>query len=487
MILSSLAIWLALQAASAPTPGSAAHTWWQAHQSAILQQFTDFLSIPNVATDKANIGRNADWIADQLKQRGVSARLLTSPDAPPVVYGELATPGARQTVVIYAHYDGQPVEPAKWTRKDPFKPYLAGEASDPGHARIYGRSASDDKGVIIAQLAALDALKAAGLRPKSNLKFFYEGEEEQGSPHMEAILSRYRDLLGGDLWVFCDGPVHQSGRQQIVFGARGVTGFEVTLYGPRRELHSGHYGNWAPNPAMELAQLLAGMKDANGHVTIQGFYDGIEPLGDVEKRAIASAPNIDGMLKQEMGIGWTEGNGARLDELLQLPSLNIRGLLSSSVGATARNVIPSEATASIDIRLVKGLDAVKQVQKVVDHIRKQGYFVMDNPPDDEAHRQHDRIAYVNRKETGYNAQRTPMDLPISRQLVEAVRAARGEVVLLPTSGGSLPLIVFEKVLKAPVIVAPIANYDNNQHSHDENLRLQNLWDGIETMAAILAM
>ena len=255
MIFFSLAFWLALQAA--PTPGSAGHTWWQSHQSAILQQFTELLSIPNLATDKANIGRNADWIAAQFKQRGVTARLLTSPDAPPVVYGELNTPGARQTVVIYAHYDGQPVEPAKWTRKDPFKPYIVGETSDPGHARIYARSASDDKGVIIAQLAALDALKAASIPLKSNIKFFYEGEEEQGSPHMEAILTRYRDLLVGDLWVFCDGPVHQSGRQQIVFGARGVTGFEVTLYGPRRELHSGHYGNWAPNPAMELAQLLA--------------------------------------------------------------------------------------------------------------------------------------------------------------------------------------------------------------------------------------
>src|SRR5579871_373293 len=485
MTFFSLAFWIALQ--TAITPGAAGHTWRLAHSSAILEQFTEFLSIPNVATDKANIARNADWIAGQLKSHGVNVRLLESPGAPPVVYGELSTPGARQTLVIYAHYDGQPVELAKWTRQAPFKPYITGDVSDPAHARIYARSASDDKGVIIAQLAALDALKSAGIALKSNLKFFYEGEEEQGSPHMEAILERYRDILSGDLWVFCDGPVHQSGRQQIVFGARGVTVFEITLYGPRRELHSGHYGNWAPNPAMELAQLLASMKDPNGHVTIDGFYDGITPLGDVEKRAIAAAPNIDATLKQEMGFGWSEGNGARLDELLQLPSLNVRGLLSSSVGATARNVIPSEATASIDIRLVKGLDAATQVDRVIAHIRKQGYFVSDRPPDDEMRRAHERIAYVNRKETGYNAQRTPMDLPIARQLIAAVQAARGEVVLLPTSGGSLPLIVFEKVLKAPVIVVPIANYDNNQHSHDENLRLQNLWDGIETMAAVFAM
>src|SRR5579871_3999492 len=319
MTFFSLAFWIALQ--TAITPGAAGHTWRLAHSSAILEQFTEFLSIPNVATDKANIARNADWIAGQLKSHGVNVRLLESPGAPPVVYGELSTPGARQTLVIYAHYDGQPVELAKWTRQAPFKPYITGDVSDPAHARIYARSASDDKGVIIAQLAALE---------------------------------RYRDILSGDLWVFCDGPVHQSGRQQIVFGARGVTGFEITLYGPRRELHSGHYGNWAPNPAMELAQLLASMKDPNGHVTIDGFYDGITPLGDVEKRAIAAAPNIDATLKQEMGFGWSEGNGARLDELLQLPSLNVRGLLSSSVGATARNVIPSEATASIDIRLVKG-------------------------------------------------------------------------------------------------------------------------------------
>jgi acetylornithine deacetylase/succinyl-diaminopimelate desuccinylase-like protein len=454
--------------------------WTQAHEPAILQQFVEFLSIPNVAADKAGLGRTANWIVAQLKQRGVATRLLEEPGVPPVVYGEIMTPGAKQTIVLYAHYDGQPVEPAKWVGGDPFKPRVV-------DGMIYARSASDDKGAIMAMLAALDAMRAAGAYPKSNLKFFFEGEEEAGSPHVERVLANNKDLLAADLWIFCDGPVHQSGRQLILYGARGVIDFQVTVYGPRRELHSGHYGNWAPNPAMMLAQLLATMKDSDGRVLIPGFYDGVEPLGELEKKAIAAIPNVDGRIRDELALGRTDGHGARLDELLQLPSLNIRGILSGSVGELSRNVIPSEATVSMDIRLVKGLDGQKQVAKVIDYIAKQGYFVTTTAPDEATRRAHERVAYVQVGSGGYNALRTPMDLPICRQLVVALEAARGPVVQQPTSGGSVPMIVFDRVLHKPIVSVPIANYDNNQHSANENIRLQNLWDGIETMAAIFLL
>lgn len=461
-------------------------TWRVAHEQAVLQQFVEFLAIPNVASDKANIGRNAQWIVAQLKQRGVATQLLEEPGIPPVVYGEIATPGAKQTLVLYAHYDGQPVEPAKWVGGDPFKPRLEGA---PGDAKglIYARSASDDKGAIMAMLAALDAMKASGMHPKSNLKFFFEGEEEAGSPHVERVLEHNKDLLAADLWIFCDGPVHQSGRQLILYGARGVIDFQITVYGPRRELHSGHYGNWAPNPAMMLAQLLATMKDNDGRVAVPGFYDGVEPLGDLEKKAIGAIPNVDGKIRDELALGRTDGRGSRLDELLQLPSLNIRGLQSGSVGELSRNVVPSEATVSMDIRLVKGLDGQAQVAKVVEHIKRQGYFVVTSLPDEATRRAHERVAYIKIGEGGYNALRTPMDLPICRQLVAALEAARGPVVQQPTSGGSVPMIVFDRVLHRPIVSVPIANYDNNQHSANENIRLQNLWDGIETMAAIFSL
>ena len=194
---------------------------------------------------------------------------------------------------------------------------------------------------IIAIAAALDALHASGMAMQSNIKFVFEGEEEAGSPHLASILAKYKDLLASDVWLICDGPVHQSRRQQIVFGARGITTLDITIYGSKRELHSGHYGNWAPNPAMMLARLLASMKDDDGRVTIDHFYDGIEPLSEIERRAVAEAPDVDRDLMRELWLGHTEGGGKKLVELLNLPSLNIRGMSAARTGAQASNVIPA--------------------------------------------------------------------------------------------------------------------------------------------------
>src|SRR5580704_17824083 len=245
---------------AAQTPKEAADQWRAAHEEQILQEFTALLSIPNVASDKTDIQRNADVLTTLLEKRHVAAKQLTASGANPVVYGEIKTPGAKHTIVFYAHYDGQPVNPDDWESRAPFTPMTKMVKGEP---RIYARSASDDKAAIVAQLTALDALQAAHIPVKANVRFVWEGEEEAGSTNLGAVLEKYRDELGGDVGLICDGPVDQSGRQTVVFGARGVTHLAITLYGPKRELHSGHYGNWAPNPAMMLAQLLGGMEDTN--------------------------------------------------------------------------------------------------------------------------------------------------------------------------------------------------------------------------------
>jgi acetylornithine deacetylase/succinyl-diaminopimelate desuccinylase-like protein len=499
--LSSLIVLTAtMQAVAQPPSVTAARAYRRANEQKIIAQFSELLSIPNVASDAANIRGNAALIVRMLGQRGVKTRLLEAAGAPPVVYGEIVTPGATRTLVFYAHYDGQPVEPEKWRSGAPFQPVLYSAALEAGGRkitpqpgqpldpewRLYARSSSDDKAPIMALAAALDALKAGGVALTSNIKVFFEGEEEAGSPHLSEIVEKYGELLNGDAWIICDGPVDQSRRQQLFFGVRGVAGLDITVYGPRRELHSGHYGNWAPNPAMMLARLLASMKDDDGRVLIEGFYDGVEPLGEAEKRALAEAPDNDAMLRRELGLARTEGGGKKLIELINLPSLNVRGVESASVGATGRNVIPSSATASIDIRLVKGIDHRRAVDLVVEHVRRQGYHVIEGEPDEAARLAHPKLARVVRR-GGYNAARTPMDLAISRAVIRAVEEARGSVVKMPTLGGSVPLYVFTDILKAPVIGVPIANHDNNQHSADENIRLQNLWDGIEVMAALLTM
>jgi acetylornithine deacetylase/succinyl-diaminopimelate desuccinylase-like protein len=225
----------------------------------------------------------------------------------------------------------------------------------------------------MAILTAFDALKASGLKPTVNVKFFFEGEEEAGSPHLGEILDLHKDMLQADAWIICDGPVHQSGRKQVVFGVRGDVNVDVTVYGATRPLHSGHYGNWAPNPAMTLARLLATMKDENGHVKIDGWYDGVEPLAEAERRAISESPAYDDQLRTALGLAKTEGKGKSLLELINEPSLNINGMSSGDVGSLARNVIPTTATAVLDLRLVKGNDHKRQVERLIDHIRDRSH------------------------------------------------------------------------------------------------------------------
>ena len=468
---------------AAQNPVVAAHQWRIAQQSEIVNGFTSLLSIPNVAADPGNLQRNADTLIRLLEQRHFSARLLSIPGAPPVVFGERKVAGATHTIVFYAHYDGQPVTPSEW-QNPPFSPVVRDVN---GEQRIYARSAGDDKAAIYAQLVALDALDTAHIPLRSNIRFIWEGEEEAGSPHLEQVLDANRELAHGDIWLVCDGPVDQSRRQTVVFGARGDTHLEITVYGPNRPLHSGHYGNWAPNPAMMLAQLLAGMKDSEGHVLIPHFYNGIQPLSKLEREALARAPDNDEQLRHELALGHVDGGGAHLLDLLNLPSLEIRGMSSAQTGAHATNVIPSTATADLDLRLVVGIDWRQQQERVIDYIRSQGYFVVDNAPDRDVLLAHPKVALVTKDSDGYNAVRTPMDLPMAAEVIAAVKAARGSVIEWPTMGGSVPLGAMERAAQTRTITVPIANHDDNQHAANENLRLQNLWDGIETMASLLYM
>jgi acetylornithine deacetylase/succinyl-diaminopimelate desuccinylase-like protein len=489
----------------AQTPQDKVRAYRRANEHKILREFVSLLAIPNVAADTPNIRKNAELIVDMMKERGLNPRLLEgqTPNVPPLVYGEWKTPGASRTLILYAHYDGQPTDPRQWNGTLPWQPVFRSAAFESGGKlisapadneaispewRIYARSASDDKAGVMAILTAFDALKAGGLSPSANIKFVFEGEEEAGSSHLGEIIKLNKELLESDAWIICDGPVHQSGVKQVVFGARGDVNVDLTLYGAKRPLHSGHYGNWAPNPAFLLARLLATMKDDDGRVTIDGWYSDAEPLGEAERKAISEAPQYDSELKTQLGLRRTENAGKSLMELINIPSLNINGLSSGDVGALARNVIPTTASAVLDLRLVKGNDYHRQIQRLIDHIRKQGYFVVDHDPTDAERQEYPLLAKVMARAGGYNAERTRIDHPISLALIAAVQSTtKDKVVLLPSSGGSLPLSVITENLKTVTLSVPIANYDNNQHAENENLRLQNLWDGIETYAAIMLM
>jgi acetylornithine deacetylase/succinyl-diaminopimelate desuccinylase-like protein len=476
------------------------------NEDRIIRELSEFLAIPNVANDTENIQKNAAQLVSMLEARGIETHLLSIPGRGPVVFGKLPVPNARRTLIFYAHYDGQPVDPAAWTDGKPFEPALRTDslenggkriplpANSPDHPaiynddwRIYARSSSDDKSPIVALLAALDALRANKIPLGINLKLILEGEEEDGSPNLERVLLAHKNLLDdADVLITGDGPVHQSGRPLVFFGNRGILGFQITTYGAIRALHSGHYGNWAPNPGFTLARLLTSMKSADGKVLIEGFYDDIVPLNTTEKDALAAMPNNDADLERELQFGKPEGDGQRLMELLQYPSLNIRGLRSAYVGEQAQNVVPEKAIAALDVRLVKGEDPNEKFEQVLAHIRKQGFFLTTADPTKEERLAHPLIARVAKDPWNYPASRTSMELPVSQALIKVVQdATGGQSVIAPLLGGSVPMYIFEK-LQIPWIGVPIVNYDNHQHSSDENLRLGHLWRGMEIYAAILA-
>ena len=499
-VIASLAVIAAFLSQAAPLQKSVT-AWVDANQKAILAELVDALAIPNVAADRPNIRRNAEHLRALLTRHGFAGELLET-NGNPLVFGSMTVPGATRTVLLYCHYDGQPVDAKVWTQADPFTPVLRRgrmeQQPDPVDLgavtrverdwRLYARSASDDKSPIVALVSAVDALKAAGLAPTSNLRVILDGEEEAGSPSLVPAISKYRDRFRADLMVILDGPVHSSGRPTVVFGARGIATVDLTVFGPRSGVHSGNYGNWVPNPAARLAALLASLKDEDGRVRVPGFDDGITPPTPEERALLDAVPDDSAQMLKTFGVAVPEKGFPKLQDALQYPTLNIRGLSSAHVGAGARTIIPDRATAALDIRLVKETRAEDLVAKLRAHIAAQGYHLVDGDPDDATRAAHSKIARLAMAGEPTNAFRTSPSNPQARAVVAAVTQAFGQPpVQLRTLGGTVPIAPFIDALGFPAVLVPLVNFDNNQHEENENLRLGTFFDGIVTVAAVLRM
>ena len=476
-------------------------SWVDAHQKEIVGELIEALAIPNVAADKSNIRRNAEHLRGMLARHGFASEILET-TGNPLVYATLNAPGATRTVLFYCHYDGQPVDRKAWKQPDPFTPVLRRgrmeDLPDPVDPRsisryepdfrIYGRSASDDKAPIVALLAAVDALKASGSGPSSNVRIILDGEEEDSSPSLVPAIARYKDKLRADLMIILDGPAHSSGRPTVVYGARGIATVDLTVFGPKSGVHSGNYGNWMPNPAMRLASLLASMKNDEGRVTIAGYYDGVAPLTPAERAMLDAVPEDTERMLRIFGVAEPEKAFPKLQDALQAPTLNIRGLVSSFVGANARTIVPDRATAAIDIRLVKETPPADLVAKLRAHVEKQGYHLVDGEPDAATRAKYGRLARLASAGQMISAFRTSTSDPQARALVAAVTRMFGQPpVQLRTLGGTVPTSPFIDALGFPAMLVPTVNFDNNQHEENENLRLGTFFDSIVTIAAILRM
>jgi acetylornithine deacetylase/succinyl-diaminopimelate desuccinylase-like protein len=468
-----------------------------AGEAAIVGELRELLALPNVATSEADIRANAALLVKMLGKRRIDARILETPGGTPSVYGERVVKGAKRTLLFYAHFDGQPIGPESAWKSPPFEPVLrAGKLEDggaivpwaearfplPDEARIYARSSSDDKGPIVAVLAALDALDAAKIPLSANLKFFLEGEEEAGSPNLSKTLATHRELLRSDLWLFGDGPIDPRGLPRLALGARGVVGFRLTVYGPATSLHSGHYGNVAPNPGARLAALLASMRSPDGAIAIDGLA--APPPAESARALARTAFDTPGMLAAA-GVGATE-SGLDYGESILRPALNLTQLLYGGAGGQ-RNAIDPEATAGFDLRLVPGMTVEAARAAIEAHVKKQGYVLLDAPPTAEERVKSPRLARFEWGDDGYPAAMSSPDEPGVARVMDVMRKATGgEVRIAPLMGGSLPIAPIQTVLGTPFVIAPIVNADNSQHAPNENLRMKEFRRGIGLYAALLA-
>ena len=472
-------------------------------QRSELAELASFLSIPNVASDKPDIARNAERLKAMFEQRGFRMTVVETPGSP-VLLGELVPAGSKpaRTLTFYFHYDGQPVTPSEWKDSGPFQPIYRDKPLENGGRvvslpsrgpidpdwRLYARSSADDKGPIVAFLSAVDQARAAGQPITSTIRVLMEGDEEAGSPSLATVVTEHAAQIRSDLVILVDGPQHPSGRPTFVFGARGIMSAELTVFGARHDLHSGNYGNWAPNPAFELARLLASMKDPNGHVTIAGFYKDVVPLTPEEKKAIAEIPDVDATLMRRFGFARPEFAGQRLEALDNLPTLNVSGLGAGTVTGQGRTVIPSQAVARLDLRFVKNVTPDAQYARLEAHIRAQGFhLIAGDAPTDQERATYPLLAKLRRM-GGYPAGRTPLTNPVAERVVAAVAAATHTTpARMPSLGGSTPFYLFSDGLKAATVGMPVVNFDDNQHGPNENLRLGNFFGAVTIMRAIVTM
>ncbi len=472
----------------------------QQNLPAILKKHRALVSIPNIATNKKDMFRNIDWVTTAFKKLDFNVSLLETTTLP-VFLAEKTVNKDAKTVLFYLHLDGQAVNPKKWQQEDPFVPVLKEQDASGNWKRInwknidgkinpdwrvFGRAAADDKAPIIMLLSALEILKNEHKNPNFNIKIILDLQEEAGSKGFLSSLETYKNRYQADYFIIMDGPAHTSNKPTLTFGCRGIATCSIQLYGAKLPQHSGHYGNFAPNPIFALSHLLASMKDKTGKVTIDGFYDGIQITPKINT-ILKNVPDNNEKIKADLSIVAPDAVGNNYQESLQYPSLNVRHIETSWKGAGLKTIIPEIVTAHIDVRLVKETDGAAQLEKIKKHIVKQGYLVLDRAPTDAERLTHPKIATFLSK-SGVNAFRTPINSKIGTQLKKTIKKAFGETpILIRTMGGTVPIIPAVNTLKIPAIIVPMVNMDNNQHNPNENIRIGNISKGIKICLAILSM
>ncbi|HEX7839397.1 MAG TPA: M20/M25/M40 family metallo-hydrolase [Kofleriaceae bacterium] len=466
-----------------------------------FREYLELLALPDDAIHPADIQKNVEFLERAFGKRGFQTRRLDNQGKPLLLAEWPKRLAGAKTVLYYMHLDGQPVVDREWSQPSPWQPVvkrrnaagawevvssdaLLAPALDP-ELRVFARAASDDKAPIMMFLAAFDGLRAMGAEPANNIKVLLDSEEEKGSPAMRAVAEANKALLRCDALVIQDGPRHPSERPTIAFGNRGDAHVTLVVYGPRQPQHSGHFGNYVPNPAIRLARLLASMKDDQGRVTVAGYYDRVQ-LSAAEKQILAQTGDDEAAIRRRTGIKAAESVGPNLQEALQFPSLNVRGMAAASIGDKAANIIPHQAIADLDLRTTPETPPDYLFGLLENHVQAQGYHLVTGPPTDEDRATYDKLATLT-MDSASRAVRTPLDAPLGKWAYAALAqgSQRGAPVRIRMMGGSVPTDSLVEVLGVPFVIIPLVNGDNNQHTFDENMRVGHYVEGIRAMVSML--
>ena len=435
----------------------------KANEEAFIRRVMDYVRHPSISAHNIGIREVAALLVDMLSGLGMQAETIATENHPMVLARWEKKPGA-PTVLLYGHYDVQPPDPLEEWVSPPFEPTIR-------DGRIWARGIGDNKGQHFAQIMAIESHLAVHGELPCNVLFLLEGEEEIGSPHIASFVEKHRDRLKADLVVTADGPLHESGRPTVTFGVRGGASFELRARGAKRDLHSGNFGGVSPNPIWTLVHLLGTMKNAQGEITIEGFHDSIVPPTALEREAAARLPMAAGDVKAELDLKALDAPQDRpvADRLMFHPTLTINGLHGGYGGPGSKTVLPHEAFAKCDIRLVEAMTPAEVFAKVAAHVKKHAPDVQFVP--------------LN----GMLPSKTPMESPFAEPIRQAIVDAQGvEPLLVPSAGGSLPDYVFTKILGTHAFVVPYANADEANHAPNENLKLECFLNGIRTGAALLS-
>lgn len=456
-----------------------------------------FLTLPNDGNFPEQVAANLAWCDSAFSALNFRTQILKTEGAP-LLFAEKIVRNKGKSVLFYLQIDGQPVDTTKWFQPSPFKPVLKEKKDGKWEIidfeklkedidfdwRIFARSSSDSKGPAMSFLTALQILDAKNINPEFNVKVIMDFQEELGSPHLPKAVAQNRELLDAEMLFIMDGTRHLSNLPTLTYGARGIATATLRIFGPKYGLHSGQYGNFAPNPVFEASRLIASMKDEHGKVTIPGFYEGVQ-LTESDKRSLAAIPeNIDSTLIN-LGIAAPDEVAPTYQEALQYPSLNIRGMKSAWVEKEVRTIIPSEVIIEIDMRLVPETPGERQVMLLKKHIENFGYHLVDSVPSIEERSIYTKLASFKYR-LGSQPFRTDMDSSIGLFLNSAMNRVFGNnIVNMRTTGGSQPMAPFIKTLEIPAVSIRIPNPDNAIHGPNENLRLGNYREGIMSCFAIL--